>query len=82
MWLVVLLHCTACPAVCSPARGLPESRLKFLSGVAGGAGAVVLPLAVIADPALEKFTKGEARTCGVRWHSSTACDTPIDGSLR
>ncbi|CAM9459043.1 unnamed protein product [Laminaria digitata] len=43
----------------SPEPGLPESRLKFVSGMIGGAAALALPAAVLADPPLEKFVKDE-----------------------
>ena len=43
----------------SPEPGLPESRLKFLSGLVGGAAALALPAVVLADPPLEKFVKDE-----------------------
>lgn len=43
----------------SPQPALPESRLKFLSGLVGGAAALALPAAVLADPPLEKFVKDE-----------------------
>lgn len=40
-------------------QGLPESRLQFLGGLAGGVAALALPLAALADPPLERFKEGE-----------------------
>lgn len=39
--------------------GMPESRIRFVSGLVGGMAALALPLAALADPPLEKFKKDE-----------------------
>lgn len=41
--------------------GMPESRVRFVSGLVGGMAALALPLASLADPPLEKFKKDEVR---------------------
>lgn len=57
---------------------MPESRLRFVSGLVGGVAAVALPLAALADPPLEKFTKDEVCCCvciqayDVFWYVITA----------
>lgn len=50
---------TIARVLCRTDQGLPESRLQFLSGLAGGVAAVALPLAALADPPLELFKAGE-----------------------
>lgn len=42
-------------------REMPESRVRFVSGLVGGMAALALPLAALADPPLEKFKKDEVR---------------------
>eukprot|EP00903_Cladosiphon_okamuranus_P008731 g8363.t1 len=39
--------------------GLPESRVRFISGLVGGVATLTLPLAALADPPFEKFNEDE-----------------------
>lgn len=55
---------------------MPESRLKFISGLVGGVTALALPLAALADPPLEKFKKDEVRLAYCCMHALTTCTKP------